>query len=262
MNDAAYETAQTTLIGDRELNQDRCALVRQGQTLLLVLADGMGGHPKGEVAAQIAVDCFVQGFGESARAIRDPPLFLRERVFNAHRNINVYGRHQEPPIEPRTTLVAALAEPTRVTWIHLGDSRLYLLRDDQTLAETKDHSYVRMLVEQGTIREQDIDSHPLRNYVTRSLGGAGEAPEPSLGSWQGLQQGDLLLLCSDGLWASLGTARLRQAVAKRSTPLQQLLTKLAESARREAYPQSDNVSAVAARLLGRLAGTGTDSHAT
>jgi len=260
MSDWDYETAETTLIGDRELNQDRCALIRQGPTLLLVLADGMGGHPKGEMAAQIAVDCFVQGFAESARAIADPALFLRERVLQAHRAINAYGHQHQPSIEPRTTLVAALVEPTRATWAHLGDSRLYLLRDDETLAQTKDHSYVRMLVEQGTIREKEIDNHPLRNYVTRCLGGAGEVAEPSLGSWQGLRHGDLLLLCSDGLWAGVGDERLRHALADRTTPLQLLLTKLAESARSKAYPQSDNVSAVAVRRLAHPAGPDAESH--
>ena len=249
MNHTEYETAQTTLIGDRELNQDRCALVRQGQSLLLVLADGMGGHPKGEMAAEIAVDCLAQGFGEPTQRIRDPHLFLRERLLQAHREINAYGHQHAPPIEPRTTLVAALVEPARTTWAHLGDSRLYLLRDDRILAQTKDHSYVRMLVEQGTILNEEIDRHPLRNYVTRCLGGTGEAPEPTLGSWDGLQPEDLLLLCSDGLWASLGNERLRRSMADSSAPLQQLLTKLAENARHEAHPHSDNVSALAVRRL-------------
>ena len=254
-----YELAQTSLTGDREVNQDRCGLIRQGHALLLVLADGMGGHPNGEIAAQVAVDCFVQAFAKSAQAIRDPALFLRERVLQAHGEINAYGQRQVPPIEPRTTLVAALVEPTRATWIHLGDSRLYLLRDGETLTQTKDHSYVRMLVEQGTLQEKEIDTHPLRNYVTRCLGGGPEAPEPSLGSWQGLRAGDLLLLCSDGLWASLGDARLGQALADRSTPLQPLLTKLTEGARSEAYPRSDNVSAVAVRLLAPPAGADAES---
>jgi serine/threonine protein phosphatase PrpC len=247
MNDTGYETAQATLIGDRDLNQDRCALVMQGRSLLLVLADGMGGHPNGEMAAQIAVDCFVRGFSEAPQPIPDPTLFLAEQVLQAHRQINAYGDQHEPPTEPRTTLVAALVEPARVTWTHLGDSRLYLLRHHRILAQTVDHSYVRGLVEQGTIGEQEIDSHPLRNYVTRCLGGAGEAPEPSLGSCDGLQPGDLLLLCSDGLWASLGNERLMQTLADRSVPLQQLLSKLAQSARSEAYPRSDNVTAVAVR---------------
>jgi len=260
MSNTLYQTAQISLIGDRELNQDRCALVRQDQSLLLVLADGMGGHPRGEMAAQIAVDCFARGFGKTARPIPDPATFLHEQVLRAHRAINASGRQHRPPIEPRTTLVAALVEPERVTWTHLGDSRLYLLRNGRVLAQTLDHSYVRMLVEQGTIREEESDSHPLRNYVTRCLGGGDEAPEPSPGSGNGLQPGDLLLLCSDGLWASLGNDRLLRGLADSAAPLEQQLTNLAENARIEAHPRSDNVTALALRRVGSPMGSSAELH--
>jgi len=251
MSDALYDTAQVSLVGDREMNQDRCTLVRQQQTLLLVLADGMGGHPRGEMAAQIAVDSFVGSFGASTQPIADPGAFLHRQVLEAHHEINAYGHQQRPPIEPRTTLVAALVEPARVTWTHLGDSRLYLLRKGLVLTQTLDHSYVRMLVEQGVIGEEQSDSHPLRNYVTRCLGGANEIPEPTPGSGDGLQPGDVLLLCSDGFWGSLGKDRLVRGLADTATPLEQQLKSLAESARSEAYPRSDNVTAVALRRLAR-----------
>ncbi|WP_419631382.1 PP2C family protein-serine/threonine phosphatase, partial [Thiolapillus sp.] len=126
------ETARISLQGDRSNNQDRCAIFNYGQSCLMVLADGLGGHPRGEVAAQIMLNVCEQLFTKTPKPISSPQFFFHHCVAHAHKLINQYGQSQDPVITPRTTVVMALIQDGNCYWSYAGDSRFYLLRDVTT----------------------------------------------------------------------------------------------------------------------------------
>lgn len=241
-----YSAGQASLVGNRRNNQDRCALIESGATLLLVLGDGMGGHPKGEMAAQILVDTCRQQLDHNPGPIADPRGFLVDTLELAHDAIRIYGRRQSPAIDPRTTAVVALIQDGIAHWVHAGDSRLYLFRDGGILTRTQDHSYVERLLQQGIITARQLEHHPQRNYVTRCLGGASAPPPATLGK-RILAPGDCLLLCSDGLWGSLDEELMGDALFSAMSPAEAAAA-LAQEAAQAAFPESDNVTLLTLRI--------------
>jgi serine/threonine protein phosphatase PrpC len=233
-------------VGNRRENQDRCTLVESGNTLLLGLADGMGGHPRGEVAAQILIDSCRQMLRRTQLPIRYPGSFLNQLLNRAHDGILAYGHSQTPPIDPRTTAVVALIQENTAYWVHAGDSRLYLFRNGKVLVQTTDHSYVERLRQQGIISAEQKEHHPQRNYVTRCLGGSGPVREAELGIHQ-LQPGDVLMLCSDGIWGSIDEELMVDALCSRMG-VDDAVRALAEEATQKAYPESDNATLIALKF--------------
>ena len=240
-------TAQVNLLGNREMNQDRMTVIETDHSVLLVVADGMGGHAGGEIAAEIVIDTLTKHFQLSAKPIRNPRAFLGLAIEAAHRNIVSAARSRPAPFDPRTTCVACLVQGQHAWWAHVGDSRLYLLRGSSIAAHTEDHSYVQDLYRQGEISKADMASHPMRNYLTRCLGGDAGVPQVSYGEFDKLQADDMLVLCSDGFWSQLGAGQLETLLAGQDLDTQ--LDELANLAEKQAYPQSDNISAVALRWL-------------
>lgn len=241
-----YQTGQASLVGNRRGNQDRCALLESEGTLLMVLGDGMGGHPKGEVAAQILIDVCRRELDHAVKPIPDPGAFLAGALKEAHDAIRFYGLQQAPQIDPRTTAVIVLIQQGMVHWTHAGDSRFYLFREGRLLTRTRDHSYVERLHQQGILSRQQLENHPQRNYVTRCLGGNSSLPKAALGK-QILAPGDNLLLCSDGLWGSLDEELMIDALFS-AMALEEATAALAEEAAQSAYPDSDNVTLIALRI--------------
>lgn len=248
-----FVTAHLSLRGDREQNQDRCAALREGDSALLLLADGMGGHPRGDLAAQLVLDVGRAAFHTAPKPIASPAAFLEELLQLAHERILVLGARHNPPIDPRTTAVAALVQGGVVHWGHVGDSRLYLVRDGHLQARTQDHSLVE---EEGLPRGQDpARLARLRHLVTRCLGGRSGNFRPSLGPATPLVTRDLLLLCSDGLWAQLPEDYLLRSLRRPAAPLDELAQDLAQAAERAGRSASDNVSLVMLRWLGETSDT-------
>lgn len=242
----AYSAGQASLVGNRRNNQDRCALIELDAAILLVLGDGMGGHPKGEMAAQILIDTCRQRLADVHGSVAEPRTFLADVLDQAHDAIRHYGQQQSPAIDPRTTAVVVLIQDGMAHWIHAGDSRFYLFRSAETMTRTQDHSYVERLRQQGIITEQQLDSHPHRNYVTRCLGGSGALPTATLGK-RILAAGDTLLLCSDGLWGSLDEALMIDALFSTMSPAE-AAEALAEEAAQAAFPESDNVTLLTLKI--------------
>ncbi len=240
-----YQTGSANRLGNRASNEDRCAVLQRGDTILLLLADGMGGHARGELAAQAVIDTFAEAFYRVRVPVADPPAFLRRNLQAAHRAILERGQAQEPAAEPRTTTVACLIQGPRAWWLHVGDSRLYLLRDGGVVVRTRDHTYVEELFQSGAISAAEMGSHPMRNYVNRCLGGRGDPPVAETGDGS-LQFGDVVLLCSDGLWSAVDDDRIAAVLGGES--LDAAVQALAEAAERASYPNSDNISAAAVRL--------------
>jgi len=240
------EIAQATLQGDRRINQDRYISVESEGSILLGLADGMGGHPKGEVAAQILTDTCNTFFHHSAKPIHSPKEFLHRLLQKAHENITAFGLDHDPVIKPRTTAVVTLIQNGIVRWAHAGDSRLYIFRNGRTLHRTIDHSYVQHLEEHGLIAPNALETHPQRNYVTRCLGGNISSPEITVSKSIRLKDGDVIMLCSDGLWTHIQEKSMAELICS-NVPLSKAIDSLAHDAAEDAAPDSDNVSTMALR---------------
>ena len=242
-----YETAQCSLLGNRSMNQDRCLVMEAPDAILLCLADGMGGHPKGEMAAQILMDNARKAFLTSRKPISNPFFFLSGLMDMSHQQIIEFGRNQEPSIEPRTIGVLCLVQEDNAYWAHIGDSRLYIMRDGVIHLRTDDHSYVEHLRQQGIISAAQVHTHKYRNYVTRCLGGTNNRPVAELSGPHPLREGDIVLLCSDGFWGPLAERSLVDKLFKNQNALLTSVRNLASHAETNSAPESDNVTVVALR---------------
>lgn len=244
MKFAAYQASR---IGGRKYNQDRVAYAYTDCTLLLVLADGMGGHLHGELAAQIAIDTFMHGFSVAAQPrIANPEQFLRDMTTLAHQAIMHYSAEHQLAGHPGTTCVAALVQDGAVSWAHAGDSRFYLLRNQQVVAVTHDHSAVQQWADWGIISHDEMKTHPDRNKITNCLGAIEDEFYVESSSTTVVQTGDILLLCSDGLWSPLQDSEMILGLAQ--TSLFTALDGLIGEALRRDPVRADNASAVVVRL--------------
>jgi len=231
--------------GGRANNEDRTSYCYSRDALLMVIADGMGGHHHGEIAAQIAVQTLADGFQREAKPkVADPFRFLQKAMTNAHHAILDYSARHRMPETPRTTCVACLVQDSVAYWAHAGDSRLFLMRNGRVIAQTKDHSRVRLLVEEGMISEAQAAVHQDRNKIYSCLGSP-SAPEIEFSRKTPLEHGDIVLLCTDGLWGV--TSGELMAVALKGANLIQALPMLLSQAEVKGGPHGDNLSAVAVR---------------
>ena len=231
--------------GKRANNEDRLAHCYSRDALLMVVADGMGGHYYGEIAAQIAVQSLVEAFQrEATPLIADSFMFLQKSMINAHRAILDFTDAHNLKDSPRTTCVACIVQDNIAYWAHAGDSRLYLMRNGKVLAQTRDHSRVQLMIDQGLINEAQAAVHPERNKVYSCFGGP-QAPEIDFSRKTPLEAGDVLLLWTDGLWGVLSGETM--AVTLKSENLMQAVPMLLGQADIRGGPNADNLSAVVVR---------------
>lgn len=238
-----FSVYQESQIGGRKSNQDRMGYCFTRDTLLLLLADGMGGHIQGEMAASITMQTVGALFQESATPyIKKPERFLEDAFFAAHREIHRYRAINNLPETPRTTIVACLVQHGNAIWAHCGDSRLYWMRNGQILARTRDHSRIETLIAQGKVDPSERQTHPDRNKLFNCLG-APTMPIVEMSRRVNLQGGDILLLCSDGLWATLPDKVLAKQL--HDTTIVRAVPELVQNAIGIAGKKSDNVTALA-----------------
>lgn len=238
-----FSVYQESHIGGRKNNQDRMGYSFTRDSLLLLLADGMGGHIQGEVAATIALQTFASLFQQQAKPhIKKPEQFLQEGFFAAHREIHRYRAVNKLADTPRTTLVACLIQHGAAIWAHAGDSRLYWIRDGKVLSRTRDHSRIEVLIAQGKVSPADRGRHPDRNKLFNCVG-APNMPIVEISRPATMQMGDVLLLCSDGLWTSLPEDGMAKQL--HDQPLQQVVPVMVRAAAAEGGTHSDNVTALA-----------------
>ena len=231
--------------GGRANNEDRTSYCYSRDALLLVIADGMGGHHHGEIAAQIAVQTLADSFQREAKPnLADPFRFLQKAMNNAHHAILDYSTRRHMKDAPRTTCVACVIQDSVAYWAHAGDSRLFLMRNGRVIAQTRDHSRVRLLLEEGMINEAQAAMHPDRNKIYSCLGSP-SAPEIEFSRKTPLEHGDNILLCTDGLWGV--TSGELMAVALKGANLLQTIPMLLTQAEAKAGPSGDNLSAVGVR---------------
>ncbi len=254
MKEAGAEIGHVTLRGDRPENQDRAVVLDGGDACLLVLGDGLGGHPMGDVAAQLLVDTCTRLWQEARKPLINPSYFVQQCLLRAHRAIREFGEAQEPPVTPRTTAVVALLQEGECYWSHVGDSRFYLVRDERVQLVSRDHVVAND--ESGLYPAQ---SNP--SAITRCLGGPVQSGSPTPGAPVPLREGDVVLLCSDGFWSQLEEERM-VTVLHNALPLDNALGILGRMALENREGQSDNVTAVGVRLGRDSYGLGSRPLAT
>lgn len=241
------ETADLSLIGHREENQDRVSIAGADRCMLLVVIDGMGGHAEGARAAETALATLLDAFWQTPHPILDPLGFLHLSLGRAHEEVVRLGAALSVETRPRATCAVCLVQENAVYWAHVGDSRIYQLRQSRVLDRTRDHSHVEVLLREGLITESEAHGHPMRNYVECCLGGDSALPEMSIATGPRLKGGDVLLLCTDGLWANLNDMDLVRLAQTAGIPLRDSLIDLATRAVDASAPHSDNTSAAALR---------------
>ena len=243
-----FSIYQESRRGARKSNQDRIAYCYSREALLMLVADGMGGHLRGEMAAQIAVEAITAAFRRDAKPrLADPAAFLRRAIMEAHRAIVQNAEDNGLPESPRTTCVACVVQDGAARWAHAGDSRLYLLGEGRVLARTKDHSLVQQLIDSGRIREEAFGAHPERNRIFNCLGSQ-RLPRVDLSEETALNYGDTLMLCSDGLTKHVSDERIGERL-RSMTSARQACEALLQDALDDGG--SDNVTIVIGRPVRR-----------
>jgi PPM family protein phosphatase len=229
--------------GDRKYNEDRIGYSYSREVLLLVVADGMGGHLQGEVAAEIAVNEITRRFQHEAHnRLRKPAEFLISAINAAHHAIVAYAVEKNLLECPRTTCVACIVQGSSAWWAHSGDSRLYVLRNGALAAATSDHSRVQQMIEAGALTPEAAARHPDRNKIFSCLGGV-VPPQISINREFALQVSDTIVLCTDGFWAQIPPALMASLLRKQGVV--EIFPGLLTEAHRRAAGESDNLSVVA-----------------
>ena len=244
------EHADLSLLGHREENQDRVAIADGDGAVLLAVVDGMGGHADGARAAEIAIRTLVAEFWDASRPLFDPDGFLHLMIGRAHEAVVELGQGLPPEVRPRATCAVCLVQGSYTYWAHVGDSRVYLLRGGKIAERTRDHSHVELLLRAGRITERQALGHPMRNYVECCIGGDPVLPEMTLSGRRALAPGDILLLCSDGLWSGLTDEQMAAFGQDAKRDLREALADLGARAVANSAPYADNTSAAAIRWLG------------
>jgi PPM family protein phosphatase len=236
-----FSVFQVSRRGGREKNEDRMGYSYTRASGVFLLADGMGGHPEGEVAAQLALQTISALYQQTALPlIEDVTGFLTDAVLAAHRQILRYAVERGMADTPRTTIVVALLQNGVVSWVHCGDSRLYLVRAGELLARTRDHSYMEQ--REGVVSAARSASQTNRNVLFTCLGSPTK-PIFDIAGPVSLLEGDKILLCSDGLWGSLEDVEIVYSLGHK--PVAQAVPDLVERALQKAGSSSDNVTVIA-----------------
>lgn len=235
-----YSVAQDSRIGGRRVNEDSVAYVRSDRAVLLLLADGMGGHPKGEVASKLALTVMTDRFLASSKPrLNDVTLFLQDALLDANDQLVRLARAEKLADSPRTTLVAAVVQDGQITWVHCGDSRLYLFRDGAVYARTLDHSLLERDRQLG--REPASQLPAYRNALFTCIGSESR-PIFNMAGPVTLRPGDRVMLCSDGVWSVIEEALLIEALNKQTVDM--AVPGLVEQAVRRGGPSGDNASCI------------------
>lgn len=236
-----FSVYQVSRKGGRDKNEDRMGYCYTRDSGLFALADGMGGHPEGEVASQLALQTLAALFQRDAKPqLKEPLRFLHDAIIAGHHQLLRYATEKSLIDTPRTTVVACVLQGNAAYWAHCGDSRLYLVRGGKLIARTRDHSYSEL---QDTLSQVvPIGERFNRNVLFTCLGSPGKPVVDAIGPLL-LQGGDRILLCSDGLWGSVSDQVITEQLAARA--ISDAVPELVETALRNGGPKSDNVTVLA-----------------
>lgn len=229
-----------TNCGSRQINEDYAGMAKDETHYCFFLADGLGGHGKGEVASQLVVET-----GKSLFTQYKEPDFLEQCFQAAQDNLLLEQKNQNLQSEMKTTMVVLEIRDNMVQWGHIGDSRLYLFQKGKLVKRTLDHSVPQMLVMAGEIKEKQIRGHEDRNRLLRVMGTEWSSPQYVLSEKISLLAQQAFLLCTDGFW-ELIEERTMQQLLKKSHTVDEWLERMEEEVRINGVEKNmDNYTAIA-----------------
>lgn len=244
------EYAKVSAVGDREDNQDRAAIVVAEDAAIMLVFDGMGGHENGAQAAEIGLRIVQDEFMASDLPLFDPQGFLYTAMARAHDEVVKIGADLAVDFRPRATCAVCLIQESGSWWGHIGDSRIYHMRQGKLLTRSRDHSHVEVLIQEGAITEEEALDHPMRNFVECCIGGDAPVPDMSITRKMPLEPGDVLLACSDGLWSGTTDDEMADMATSADNSLAENLKALSVKALTTNAPYSDNTTGTALQWIG------------
>ena len=244
------EYAKVSAVGDREDNQDRADVVVSEDSALMLVFDGMGGHSDGAWAAETGLKVVRDMYTSLKQPVFDPQGFLYMALSKAHDEVVALGADINVDFRPRATCAVCLVQEGHAFWAHIGDSRIYQVRNETVLTRSRDHSHVEVLIQEGAISEEEAQDHPMRNFVECCIGGDAAVPDMSIADGKKLESGDVLLVCSDGLWSGMSDDDMAAIGKPGNENLADNLKTLSMKALSVNSPHSDNTTGTALRWNG------------
>lgn len=227
--------------GSREANEDSVYAGASDGRGLFVVADGLGGHGKGDVASALAVSTFRETFLNRAESL---PALFSKAFLNAQTTILAEQARTGNPFQMKTTVCALAVDNNKLMWGHIGDTRLYAFSRNKVRVRTLDHSVPQMLVLAHDIKEKDIRNHPDRNKLLRVLGVSGDTPKFEVSEIQDISKYQAFLLCSDGFWELILEKEMCSAL-KKSSSVAEWMEKMQLIVEQRGYGKDmDNYSAI------------------
>ena len=200
--------------GNRENNEDYVGERQCSECSCFALADGLGGHGRGELASQLVVKETLDMF----HSTKDLENFLQKAFSTSQEKLLKYQKKEKAENEMKTTEVILVIGENEIQWGHIGDSRLYYFKGNRLMKQTYDHSVPQMLVSSGEIKEKDIRHHPDRNRVLRVMGTQWTVPKYELAKKIKKKKNQSFLLCTDGFWELIDEKQMIQFLKEAVSP--------------------------------------------
>ena len=243
MESAITTYSAISMIGKREINEDSLAIGRNANISFFIVADGLGGHDKGELASQLVVKTMKQVMSTSD--IQQPDRLIDDAILKAQKELMEEQTRHRILNQMKTTVVVLCICEDVLCWGHVGDSRLYAFKKNKVVERTLDHSIPQMLVISKEIPERKIRTHPQRNMLLRVMGVGWENPRHEISEKKAATDYQAFLLCSDGFW-ELITEKQMEHLLKKSKNVEEWLRRMTqiveESGRKK---DMDNYTAIA-----------------
>ena len=225
-----------TKTGGRDVNEDCILAYEESGRFLFALADGLGGHGRGDAASKLVTERCLEVFKDGGG--------IEDCFLDAQNSLLEEQRRLKAPEELKTTLTLLIIADDKACWGHAGDSRIYRFEDGKLTDQTTDHSVPQMLALAGEIRQKDIRHHEDRNRLLRALGIEWDGKICDVSESTGIQAGDSFLLCSDGFWEWIVEKRMSHLLKSSGSPEQWLSLMETEVLHNSAGKEMDNYSAI------------------
>ncbi len=232
--------------GGRKVNEDYCCYAERNGFGCYILADGLGGHKKGELAAKTIGEAVKEAFTASPGL---SPDYLKKYIEHARRAFNTVRDQSHAHANMKSTLVVLLLDGEKALWGHIGDSRLYHFHSGKMVFKTKDHSVPQMLADSGAINQDQIRFHEDRNRLTAAFDGSAMHRFVITNKAVDITSGDVFLLCSDGFWEYVTEPEMESDFKQAQEPERWLLL-LEKRLLKRVESGNDNYSALAV-VIGR-----------